>query len=153
LEIVQAIESSYLAQGLSRSDIDQLAKLASVRSYDAGVPIIKQFDRDMDLMILVDGEATILSVIGKPVGTIKPGVPFGEMSLIDEGPRSATVVSHLPCQVAVIGIDDLRELFKQRQDIALTMVMNIGKALSQRLRSMNRQVAAFMALEELHGYG
>lgn len=146
---LETIQKSYLSRGLAEDALPTLAAIASVRTYEDGEKIIQQFDHESDLMILGAGKADIVSVIGEKVASIEPGVPFGEMSLIDEQPRSATVVSVGRTEVIVIPLESLRELFQRRQDIGYGMMLNISRVLCERLRATNRQLAAFMALEDV----
>ncbi len=80
-------------------------------------------------LLSVEGKEAILSLLGA-------GDVFGEMSLLDGLPRSATVTSLEDCRLLLIGRQDFVQFLKRHADVAL----NLLAALSQRLRTTNNLV-------------
>lgn len=148
MNIENAIRESYLAQGLTEDQLRHLYAIAELRTFSDGEPIVRQFDESKDLLILASGRANILTVVGEPIGSIKPGMPVGEMSFLDDKPRSVSVVSCGDSQVIVFPAEPLKEIFEQRPDIALKAVLNISKILCARLRAANNNIAALLAMDE-----
>jgi len=146
--IETAIRNSYLAEGMSEEQLTPLYRLAHSECFEAGETIVLQFDTQYDLMILASGSADILTVVGEPIGLLKPHMPFGEVSLIDEKPRSATIVARERCEVVVLPASSLMSLLVERPDIANRALVNLCRVLCARLRSANLQLAAMMAMEE-----
>ena len=149
MDISEAIRNSYLARGLSEDQVKDLSSLAQERSYKAGVEILQQFEQSQDLLLLVSGTAHILSVLGEPIGLIKPGMPIGEVSFIDGRPRSGTVVALEDCGLVFFAESGLRTLLKSRPDIAVVCLQNVCLVLCARLRATTKHLAALMAIEEV----
>ena len=148
MDLKEAIRSSYLAQGLSDAQLASLFALAEWQSFKAGDEILPQFDDSHDLMILATGAANVITLIGETIGVIKPGMPMGEVSLLDSKLRSGTVVAREACDVVVFSADPLMKLLLTSPDLAATFFLNISRVLCARLRSANQYLDVLMALEE-----
>ena len=149
MDVKDAIRESYLAQGFTEEQLEQLYSIARTRSYNDGEPLLRQFDDNKDMLILASGRAHILTLIGEPIGVVKAGMPLGEMSFLDDKPRSVSVVSSGRCEAVVFPAEPLREVLRERPDIALTALINISRVLCARLRAADNHLAALMAVEEL----
>ena len=66
-----------------------------------------------------------------------PGRYFGEMSLIDDAPRSATAMCHEKCRLFVVNRRDLEDLLFVDRDLAYELLWNWVRTLSRRLRATN----------------
>jgi len=148
MDLREAIRSSYLAQGLSTSELESLYALAKWKSFDAGTEIIPQYEDSRDLMILASGIAHISTTVGEPIGLIKPGMPIGEISFLDGKPRSGTVVAKERCDVVVFEAQPLLQLLANSPDMTARCLKNISRVLCARLRIANQNLAALMALDE-----
>ena len=111
------------------------------KRYAAGETIIHEGESGDSAFIIVEGSVEVLVGDGdnaKKVATLSNGDVFGEMSLIDPGPRSATVkaLTDTACVVASNGefIDLIKEDPEQARFFLQTMV--------QRLRQMNEMIAS-----------
>jgi CRP-like cAMP-binding protein len=148
MDLKEAIRSSYFAQGLSDSQLESLYVLAESRCFAAGEEIIPQFDESRDLMILANGSAQITTVVGEPIGTVKPGMPMGEISFLDGKPRSGTVTAKQDCDVVVFPSEPLLRLLAESPDLTARCLKNISRVLCARLRGANQNLAALMAIDE-----
>lgn len=148
MNVKDAIRESYLAQGFTEEQLEKLYAIALRRSYADGEPILRQFDDNKDLLILASGQASILTVIGEPIGVVKAGMPLGEMSFLDDKPRSVSVVSSGPCEAVILPAEPLRQILRDRPDIMLSALLNISRVLCARLRAANNNIAALLALDD-----
>lgn len=148
MNVQDAIRDSYLAQGLTEEQLQTLYSIARLQTFSDGEPIVRQFDESKDLLILASGRANILTVIGEPIGVIKPGMPVGEMSFLDDKPRSVSVVSSGISEVVILAAEPLRKILEAHQDIASRTYLNISRVLCARLRAANNNIAALMAIDE-----
>lgn len=149
MNLKSAIRGSYIAQGLSDAQLEKLYAIAEIRSFADGEHLMNQDDEDRDLFVVVEGRARILSITGETIGTVKPGMPIGEISFIDGRPRSVSVIGDGPCEAVVLPAEPLWKMLKENQDIATTALINVAQVLCARLRSANRNIATLMALDEL----
>jgi len=148
VDLKEAIRSSYLAQGMTEPQLESLYAIAQWRSFEAGEEILRQFDDSRDMMVLASGIAHILTVVGEPIGFIKPGMPLGEISFLDGKTRSGTVVAKEPCNVVVFAADQLLELLNASPEMSARFLWNLSRVLCARLRIANQNLAALMALDE-----
>ena len=86
-----------------------------------------------------DGKEVILSILG-------PGEFFGEMGLIDDEPRSASVVTIEPCELLFISKRDFKKCLLENSD----MSMAVMRGLVRRLREADRKIGS-LALLDVYG--
>ncbi len=89
------------------------------------------------LFVIVEGGATVIRD-GRTIATLGPGDHFGEMSLLDGEPRSATVAVTEPSVLLVITATAFRSLVEEHPAIALGLL----RALSRRLRAADAALVA-----------
>jgi CRP-like cAMP-binding protein len=143
-----ALRNSYLANGFTEEQVDVVNAIAILKSFEDGEEIMGLDDNSKDLMILAEGAADILTITDEPIGVVRPGMPMGEISFLDDRPRSARVISTGPSKVVVLPYEELRPLLTTHPELALRALLNLSRVLCQRIRSANRNLEALMALEE-----
>lgn len=140
MDLTEVIRHNYLMHGLSAEVVERIAALASVKDCSGGDVIVRQFDRQTDLMIVIEGLVRINSFSGERIAEGGPGCIIGEISLLDDKPRSATVLSVGKTKLAVIPSSGLWKLMQEDPNAARTMLLNLGRVLCMRLRSANLQL-------------
>lgn len=140
MDLASAFRSSYLWSGLTGSQIDRLSLLAEEKTFNGGDTMVRQFAKDSDVMIILDGKARINTFSGEMIGEAGPGAVIGEISLVDDKPRSATVVAVGNCRAAVIRSSELWTVMEEEPVIAKVVLLNIAKILCGRLRAANVQL-------------
>jgi glutaminase len=148
-EIYAAIVESCLSEDLDEQSIGLLSKLGRRIEYTAGEIIVNQDDEDSSLLILAKGRAEIRSFMDEPLYFLSPGMPFGEVALIDEKPRSATVTACEATEVILLPADELRRLMYAHPELGLVVLRNLARVLCARVRASNQQIAVLQTLEEL----
>lgn len=145
MQLPQALRDNYLFRGLSDLHYDAIVALTEVKNFEGGDMLVRQFGRDSDLLVILKGAALIKTFSGDTIAEVGPGSVLGEISLIDDEPRSATVTSKGPTTAAIIPAEALRNMM--RHDLAMkgTMLENLSRVLCQRLRSANVQLDSAMA--------
>ena len=81
-----------LFAGLEKRDLERIASSFKERRFGAGSTVASEGQSGAGFFIITQGSASV-SVEGEPRGALGPGDYFGEIALIDEGPRSATITA------------------------------------------------------------
>ncbi len=148
MSLEEAVNQSYLTQGMSPQELQELYSLAEWQKFSDRDVILRQFDDTKDLFILASGQAHIVSVIGEPIGVIKPGMPMGEISFLDDRPRSVSVIAEGPSEAVRFAAEPLRALLESNPPMTNRLLWNVSIVLCSRLRSANNNIAALMAIDE-----
>ncbi len=127
-----------LFKGLDQETLTTVARLMSSRNYLSHDIIIRKGDGADHLAFLLEGKLQVVDVTedGREIGIhfISPGAYFGELSVIDGQPRSASVVSVKPSEVAFLPSAQARALIFNRPLVAerfLTHFAQIVRASSR----------------------
>jgi Pyruvate phosphate dikinase, AMP/ATP-binding domain/Cyclic nucleotide-binding domain len=128
----EVIEQVPLFTGLSEGDVTQIASMFKERRFPAGETITKEGVGAAAFFVIESGEATV-SIRGKRIRTLGRGDYFGEIALIDEGARSATVTASTDVVCHGLTFWEFRPLVQTNATIA----WNLLQTLAKRLRSAN----------------
>lgn len=85
----------------STKDLQKIAKASDEVTLEAGATLTDQGQQGREAFIVVEGTATVKRN-GKKVATVGPGAVIGELSLLDRGPRTATVTADTKMTVLVL---------------------------------------------------
>jgi CRP/FNR family cyclic AMP-dependent transcriptional regulator len=91
-EGVEMLRSVPLFQGLSRRQVAQIMKLGRELEFSPGEPIVEEGLKAMDFYLIMKGNAK-LRLPGRRTKMLGPGDYFGEISVLDGGPRTATITA------------------------------------------------------------
>jgi len=138
------LRRSPLLLGLAPEELDGLVSTAERRSYRADELVVKEGTVSDCLFVLLkgavrverelDGETVTLSTLGDR------GDFFGEMSLIDILPRSADIRAAGQVEVLAFPKRELTGFFTRSPRVQMTMVLNIARGLSLRLRGADNRI-------------
>jgi MFS superfamily sulfate permease-like transporter len=132
--------------GLTAAERELVGRTLGRRVYQRGDIVIKEGDTDRSLFMISKGTASVkVRLAGqdreKRLASFSPGAVFGEVALLDEEPRSATVIAdeELVCYV----LDDarFRALTREHPSIAIKLLANLSRELSRRLRKANAMIS------------
>jgi len=131
-----------LFDGIDDKALIQIFKLGKVVNYRPGQIIIQEGQRGGNIHIVISGRAEI-SKAGKELnkkkylGDIDRGSIFGEMSVFDKGPYSATVKARQDCSIHVVKGEDFKNFLKKNPDLAYGVFSTLISLMSSRLRRAN----------------
>ena len=132
---------------LSRDDLQDLAAAARRRSYTKGQVIFHRDDPGDSLHIIVRGEVRVIlpSPEGEEVtlALLGPGDFFGDLCLLDGGPRSATTVAVETTETLVVERSRFTQWLQSRPAAAIAILTAVGR----RLRAANELVGEFAFLD------
>jgi CRP-like cAMP-binding protein len=123
-----------LFSGVPKRHVRSIAKLAWRVDHAPGEVIVQAGERGNSLYLMLEGRAR---VVGKS-RVLKPGDFFGEMALIDGGPRSATIIATSQVRVMMVQRRPFLEVLKQNPQIGLAIM----ETLAQRVRRLERAASA-----------
>ena len=139
-----------LFQSLNEAQLDVLTTGSLRRNYPRGRTIVAEGEPSQSLYILLSGRAKVQrsDSEGKEVilAVIGPGEFFGEMSLIDDAPRSASVITLESSDFMAINKDGFKAMLMQNTDIG----MQVMRGLVRRLREADKKIET-LALLEVYG--
>lgn len=145
-----ALRTLQLFQGLPEETIQDLARLATMKSVPRNRAIVRAGERSDYLYFVLTGSLKVISSDeeGREVilNILGQGELFGEMGIFNEQPRSASVVSIVPTDLILLAKNDVRTLMQQNFEIAWRMMAN----LADRLRSADRRIES-LALMDVYG--
>jgi len=131
-----------LFKRLSQADIDTLRQVATERQYPAGTVLCQQGEVEQIFYVLRQGTVTITRHLSDTeeqlIAFRNPGEFFGEMALIDNSPRSATVTAVTAVDVLEIDEETFGQVLQSSPDLALTLLHN---SLTELRNSMQRQIS------------
>ena len=125
-----ALKQAPLFEGLSRKQLEQVARLSDDLDLPAGTVLCKEGSRGREFFVILEGEAEITKG-SRHVATVGPGDFFGEIALLEHLQRTATVTAATPLRVFVIS--DLA--FKGVLDTDPTIERKLLRTLARRLAS------------------
>ncbi|NIT14748.1 MAG: cyclic nucleotide-binding domain-containing protein [Candidatus Dadabacteria bacterium] len=103
------------------------------KKYSKGTFIFHQGEPSGFMYVILEGEVDII-LNDKVIATFKPGHIFGEMALIDEGPRSASAFAKTDCKVVYIDRDNFLYLIQNTPYFAL----HVMKILTMKVRELDK---------------
>ncbi|HEY7835407.1 MAG TPA: cyclic nucleotide-binding domain-containing protein [Ktedonobacterales bacterium] len=124
-----------LFSSLSKRELDLLAKSCREREYAAGAALMRQGETGVGLFVIVSGSVRVSQHqeggAERDLNTLGRGDVLGEMSLLDDLPRSATVVALEPTKALVLPVWDFRASLREAPDIGISLLGVLSRRLRQ----------------------
>jgi CRP-like cAMP-binding protein len=114
--------------GLPTKHLKRIRDLAEPADYMAGASLVKEGTEGDTFFVILEGLAKV-TVGSRTVNHLMPGDYFGEISLLDGGVRTASVVSETPLKVLVIDRTRFTKLLESESAIALTLLESTARAI------------------------
>jgi CRP/FNR family transcriptional regulator, cyclic AMP receptor protein len=125
IEVLQRVP---LFADLNRKELGQIARLFKERRFADGETVAKEGSGGAAFFLIDSGEASV-SIRGEPRAALKPGDYFGEIALIDEGARSATVTASSELVCWGLTFWDFRPLVQGNAAIGWKLLQVLAKRL------------------------
>lgn len=126
---VELLQNVPLFKSFHRDQLEKLARSFKDRTFAAGSAVTTEGQSGVGFFVIEAGSATV-TVQGKERRTLGPGDYFGELALIDDSPRSATIVADTDLRCWGLTSWEFRPLVEHNAAIAWSML----QTLAQRLR-------------------
>ncbi len=135
--------------GLVGPSLASVAGMLRQEKYQRGDIVFTEGELGRTMYVLFQGEVNVLrnNEAGEPVPIVRlgPGECFGEMALVELGPRSASVVATAPTTLYSLNNLDLYRLFHENNYAFVIVLQNICRLLSRRLRKADGRLAEFLS--------
>jgi glutaminase len=135
-----------ICRNVSEADLARLERLLERRTFPAGAVIVRKGDEADAIYLLASGEVSV--VIDLPSGqlkrlsTLSPGMAFGELAVVNRGPRQADVRADTPVECYVLPTDAFDRLGATHPQIKMQVLENLLRNVSQMLARANHELAA-----------
>jgi CRP/FNR family transcriptional regulator, cyclic AMP receptor protein len=119
---------------LSRGDLLALAKVTEDLEVEQGKVLTRQGQSGSEFFVIVDGEVSVTKD-GEEIRTLGPGDFFGEIALLEDRPRTATVTAKTPLRFFVLTRQAFRSLLAHQPELE----EKVGSALEERVRATSEE--------------
>src|SRR5918994_5710976 len=130
---VDHLRNVSLFAGCTRKELERIARSGDEITMTAGSLVVDQGQTGREAFVVLDGTVTVKRN-GRKVASLGPGSIVGEMSLLDHGPRTATVTCQTDCSIFVIS----QRHFLAVLDDVPTISHKLLASLASRIRELDR---------------
>ena len=125
---LELLKSVSLFASMGRKELESVERLADTLDIEAGRTLLKQGDHGNEMYVIATGSVRV-ERNGKEIATLGPGQAVGEMSLLSEGPRLATVTTLEPTTVFVLGHREFHTLLADSAELRQCIFDNLAKRI------------------------
>ena len=140
-----------ILQGLPEELVQWLSERVSWRTFACGTLVVAGGTRERTLYFLTSGRVGVLAQHGKAasdaparLASLSVGTAFGEIALLDSGPRTATIVAEADSTCACLTVEQFESLSRERPELALRLLESLSLSLARRLRAATEQIGALL---------
>lgn len=131
LELLKAVS---LFAGCSNRELQAIHKAGEKVTMTAGTLIVDQGQLGREAFVVLDGEVTVRRA-GRKIASLGPGAVVGELSLLDHGPRTASVTCDTDCTLFVLDQRHFQKVIEHHPQIAMKLLAQ----LAGHIRRLDRQ--------------
>jgi CRP-like cAMP-binding protein len=127
---VEALKRAPLFEGLSKRELVQLARLSDDLEVPAGQVLCREGEIGQEVFVIVDGEVTVTRR-GKRAVTGRAGEFFGEISIVEHMPRTATVTAKTPVRLFVLTGQSFRSVLHENPGVERKVLVALARRLAE----------------------
>jgi CRP/FNR family transcriptional regulator, cyclic AMP receptor protein len=131
---IELLRSIPLFAGCSRADIEHIAQLADEVDLPVGKVLMRQGDHGDEMFVIAAGSVTV-EKDGRKIAERGVGDTIGDIALLSEGPRTATVTTATPARLFVLGHREFHSLMDQFPTVRMTIL----EGLAARYRNLDTE--------------
>jgi CRP/FNR family cyclic AMP-dependent transcriptional regulator len=125
---IDRLEEVGLLAECSRRQLRAIARISEVLEVPEDTVLARNGAPGEEFFLILDGSARV-EVSPRKRSRLKPGEYFGEMSLLDGGPRSASVIAETPLRLLVIKRRDFNTLLREAPELTLSLLATLSRRL------------------------
>jgi CRP/FNR family transcriptional regulator, cyclic AMP receptor protein len=126
---VEALRRAPLFEGLSKKELTLLARVSEDMELAAGTVLCKEGDLGHEFFVIVDGETEVTRK-GRKLASRSGGDFVGEIALLEEVPRTATVKAKTPLRVFVLTSRDFHHLLEESPQVERKVLRALAKRVA-----------------------
>jgi CRP/FNR family cyclic AMP-dependent transcriptional regulator len=126
----QALAQAPLFAGLSKRHLRSIAMVTSVSAYPDGATVVEEGSLGSRFFVLLEGQAKVVRR-RRTIARLSPDDFFGEISLLDKGPRTASVIAETPLRCLSLAREDLIDIISNEPRLAVAILRQVAKRLRQ----------------------
>jgi CRP/FNR family cyclic AMP-dependent transcriptional regulator len=131
------LEAIPLFAGLSKRQLKKVAAIGEIVEYLGGASVVREGDIGDSFFVVLSGQGKV-TVNGRVVHRVLPGDHFGEVSLLDGGPRTASVVAETPMNLLMIARAGFNKILRADPQLALALLESLARMIRRVDRSLAR---------------
>jgi signal transduction histidine kinase len=121
--------------GITPTEVDELISISTINNYPSGTILCRENNLEQTFYMILEGEVEVSKIVNNAqsrlLKTLGAGDFFGEMALIHNAPRAATVVAKSPLMVLELNKDGFDRVLHGSSSVAMAMVKEISSRLRQ----------------------
>jgi CRP/FNR family transcriptional regulator, cyclic AMP receptor protein len=126
---VQALKRAPLFEGLSRKELTQLARVSEDMEIPQGTALTKEGEIGHEFFVIIEGETQVKRK-GRSLGTRGAGDFIGEIALLEQVPRTATVTAKTDLRVFVLTSKDFHHLLEENRTVERKVLRTLAKRVA-----------------------
>lgn len=132
-----------LCRGLSHEQAEQILKVMMPVKAEAGLTVFKEGERAQGLIVLLEGTVEVVKN-GSPevLATFTAPTVLGEISLLTEGPHTASVRAKTACEFSMLTTTQFHRLLREENLAAYKVIATLAEVLARRLNRMDEKFVA-----------
>jgi CRP/FNR family transcriptional regulator, cyclic AMP receptor protein len=127
---LEHLQNVKMFSSLNKKELNLVSRAADVVRVKAGTELVTEGTTGHEFYLILEGSATVRRG-GKKVASLGSGNYFGEMALLDRGPRSATIVADTDMEVAVIGQREFMGVLDEVPPVAHKLLVSMAARLRE----------------------
>ena len=124
-----------LFAGLPPRHLKRVGDLTEEVRFMEGATVVRQGDAGDTFFVILEGEAKVAGPSGRVVNRLRPGEYFGEISLLDGGPRTASVVAETPLTMLALSRSSLLRVVQREPAVGVRLLGHVAMMLRRLERS------------------
>ncbi len=125
---IEHLSQVKMFSSLNKKELGLISRASEVIKVPEGTDIVREGEIGHEFYLILDGTAVVRRN-GRKVATLEAGDYFGEMALLDRGPRSATVTADGHCELLLLGQREFLAVLDQVPPVAHKLLVNMAARL------------------------
>jgi CRP/FNR family transcriptional regulator, cyclic AMP receptor protein len=147
-DLVDFIVNLPLFEFLDMEELEEVASRMNFRNLDPGDVLFHEWDKADFVCFIESGELDVTKKNGPDssdvIATLRRGRSIGEMSIINNFPRSSTLIARSKARLAVFPREGFEDILKKQVEIGVKILKGLATLLSINLKKTSRRLADYM---------